>query len=834
MCTSPPRSKTNDHFIISKSEIVLHRVLGDGRCFFRCIVVANSNPDEVEMFEQKKSDKLRASVVTLIENEKLDLQEKTKCLPFILDSEVGKHYPSLQNRIAKMRKPSEYAGFLEILGAACLIKRQIWIYFDHGEFFKLHAKLPSRGFESSSPIRLLNVMDTKTQSGHFDLMIFPEKMSEERIASDNDFENDVKIIDLLNNVSQISEDITTISTDNSLHFSESHERDSTFESCFNCDCEVSNEESKNDDGVFVEETEVNDGPDGSVNNSIIDDDAEKHTVTISRGPDCWTSTQLLEKQKEYPWLIVNNKQIGCNICQEVSALGPESAVGVHISSEWAKSCVSEYGDTRKKQLLSLRKKIHDHKSSTAHIACTRILQTARKKTIETCNTQQLEGQHKSTCKIFRTAYKIAKNGRPYLDMSSDIELQTLNGVDLGRTLHSRFSCTNIIDHIANEMRSSLTEEIVKSGVKFSILIDESTSISRKTVLIIHIRTCLSQSACPITIFFDIVELKSTRAGDIFHALLTRLIKIGFTEEVLQNSLICCATDGASVMLGKKSGVATLLLEKFPNVVIWHCSNHRLELAVHDSVVEVAGVNNFQCFFDKLYSLYHASPKNQRELDECCSELGLQCRAIGRVLNTRWAASSFRTVNAVWKLYPALCQHLTEASVDPLRDSKEKATYNGLLKKITSETFVKNLGTMMDALNEMANTSLDLQKKDMTLPKAHGLLSREIRVLKSMATTPGKYYKEACSSSTSLSFHGVELHKGKHKSEVLIHYQQLMTSLANNFSNRMLTTRSSHVSTRSDTTSTIQFQAEYDGLINGINCLYPENWPENIDVRIIII
>ena len=67
------------------------------------------------------------------------------------------------------------------------------------------------------------------------------------------------------------------------------------------------------------------------------------------------------------------------------------------------------------------------------------------------------------------------------------------------------------------------------------------------------------------------------------------------------------------MLGRKSGVVSQILGKYPNVIIWHCLNHRLELAVSDAIGEVTAVNHSQIFFDKLYSIYSMSPKNIHEL-----------------------------------------------------------------------------------------------------------------------------------------------------------------------------------------------------------------------------
>ncbi|KAK1887604.1 E3 SUMO-protein ligase KIAA1586 [Dissostichus eleginoides] len=97
---------------------------------------------------------------------------------------------------------------------------------------------------------------------------------------------------------------------------------------------------------------------------------------------------------------------------------------------------------------------------------------------------------------------------------------------------------------------------------------------------------------------------------------------------------------SSVMLGKNSGVATRLTARYPNLFTWHCMNHRLELAVSDAVDEVQAVNHFKVFLEKIHNLYSQSNKNSRELLEAAQEVGSQVLKIGRVLSTRWVASSF--------------------------------------------------------------------------------------------------------------------------------------------------------------------------------------------------
>ena len=89
----------------------------------------------------------------------------------------------------------------------------------------------------------------------------------------------------------------------------------------------------------------------------------------------------------------------------------------------------------------------------------------------------------------------------------------------------------------------------------------------------------------------------------------------------------------------------------------------MELAVGDSVKEVTGINHFKIFISTLYVTYSMSPKNVRQLAKCAAELAVEIRKIGKILDTRWVASIFGTVSAVWQNFPALCQHFLQVSTD---------------------------------------------------------------------------------------------------------------------------------------------------------------------------
>ena len=264
------------------------------------------------------------------------------------------------------------------------------------------------------------------------------------------------------------------------------------------------------------------------------------------------------------------------------------------------------------------------------------------------------------------------------------------------------------------------------------------------------------------------------------------------------------------MVGKKNGVYTQLKTKFPGLIAWHCLNHRLELSVSDAVKTCTETNHFTAFLDKLYCLYHQSPKNLRELDAAASEVGVCLRRIGRVLGVRWVASSFRTVKAIWMMYAALHSHLTAAGQDVNRTSSERSMYSGLAVKLSLDAFLRNLGLMMDALEELKDLSEALQARDIRLSQAVNLIKRQTDVFTAMSEDPenGPFYRKACEAVQQGSFNGIALH-GDRGQEV-INPTKFYEALCQSMKERMV-------------------RSEEESLFTKINILNPETWPSPLPV-----
>ncbi|XP_069476319.1 E3 SUMO-protein ligase KIAA1586-like [Ambystoma mexicanum] len=504
-------------------------------------------------------------------------------------------------------------------------------------------------------------------------------------------------------------------------------------------------------------------------------------------PDCWSVQQWCYFKGEYEWIFLASGHIGCSVCRDVKATGGLSVhscgQGLRISMEWADGKVGPSGFGKHARQKQLRKKIMEHKSSGAHKASQDIL-TARKNNHLTEVMQQSSGKHlESTCRVFHTVFYLTKKNRPFTDHPDLVDLQEVNGVEMGRVLRSNVTSTEIVRHIASEMQKKLVCYIREHKPKISVFVDESTTVSNKSTLIIYLRGLFGAHCKPVTIFFGLVDLQETNALAIKEALLGYFENVGITKTLLHEIWIAICSDGAAVMFGSKGGVITLLRAEFPNLVLsWHCLAHRLELAVGDTIDDVGGANHFKMFMDSLYATYSMSPKNTRQLQMAASDLGLQLQKIGKMLDTRWVASSYRTVQAVWNCFPALCKHIEEAAKDLSRPTRDRSKYDGLLKKLTSNSFVKDLGLMCDALQELKDLSLALQSRDITIVDAHRLLVGQVRRFFAMKESPGEFASTAQSAVDCGHFKGVHISQGRANS-VSLNERQFYQSLSVNLAKR---------------------------------------------------
>ena len=411
----------------------------------------------------------------------------------------------------------------------------------------------------------------------------------------------------------------------------------------------------------------------------------------------------------------------CSLCQNSKRIDkPENWTSIGIASE-----INDKTKAKKK----LNDKMAKHFTSFFHQEELKRKSLAEKNILPELISREIEKSTTATEKLFKVAYYIALNNKPFKDFSKLITLLTDLEVDLGNTLHDRKTCTRMVQTIAQTMRKSLVEFIKNSTGKPTLIVDESTTISNVSCLIVYLKTTKNNQ--PVTFFFDLLPLKNKDADTVFKSILDCLKGHGITEKKLSDDLIELCCDGASTFTGRKSGVGAFFVNKYPNIIIWHCLAHRLELSISDIKASFDQFDEIVSVLKIVYAFYSQSPKNTEEIKEISKDLGTSFKKIGKIFTIRWAASSHATIDAVLNNLEALKQHFqTKSILEKEKTKNQNLKY--MLECLRSGTFVKNLKIIRLGLEETSALSLQLQSKNMTLALAHKSIMNTVKALKEIS------------------------------------------------------------------------------------------------------
>ena len=196
-------------------------------------------------------------------------------------------------------------------------------------------------------------------------------------------------------------------------------------------------------------------------------------------------------------------------------------------------------------------------------------------------------------------------------------------------------------------------------------------------------------------------------------------------------MIGFSADGASVNLGKNTGVAAKLKEDAPWLIDIHCLAHRLELAFLELQRYCASVEKIYEVLHLTWKTYHFSPKSTRELKALADTMGINVLKPGQVTGTRWLPHVSRALKSLIKppkgdhhndpsQYAAVLQHMEHlASTSQKADIKGRAKYIAAAMKDIH--FLAFCHFLVDLFSILETVSLRFQQNDLILPSAVSLL-----------------------------------------------------------------------------------------------------------------
>ncbi len=372
--------------------------------------------------------------------------------------------------------------------------------------------------------------------------------------------------------------------------------------------------------------------------------------------------------------------------------------------------------------LRMWKQISLHTSASVHKKAILSIKEVHTKFLKDCSHElkekvllQISNEHLPTIKMIRTVYAEIKLNLPFSAHFSMVQLQKLNGVDLGKHHFEKTSATRITENISKKMHDSFLTHLKKRQFPMSIILDTSSDSANKNYLLIYIRTI--EENYPITYFYRCLYVPTETSEYLFNKLVA-----AFDEDKLlqtfKDHLYGFASDGAPVMLGTTGGLAKRIHDITRiNFYTIHCLAHKLQLAIGHALQSVD--NNLKQKLENLvngiYSFYYdKSFKRKQSLVETAEAFGQTFSELHYVHPIRWISSEFIAFESMYKLYPIIIQNM-----QLIMDSNEfnddvSARAKGYKTTLLQTNFLTTFLFVIDLLKLLGDVSLKFQKSDSTL------------------------------------------------------------------------------------------------------------------------
>ena len=347
-----------------------------------------------------------------------------------------------------------------------------------------------------------------------------------------------------------------------------------------------------------------------------------------------------------------------------------------------------------------------------------------------------------TANMFDTVLFEALTGMPYEDHPYLVKLQKRNGATLGHHLFSRFSVTQMTDHIYEYERPKLLSHLVTNKIKTSLLIDESTDPQHKNLLVIMIQGL--EDNMPMLWTYSLIQVTDGSGEGIFNAILKEWEKDGLTEYFREN-LISFVCDGASKNLGSGKGVAVRLNQFTKSeLIIGHCMAHKANLCAKWGIKQHPYMKDMEKFVQKLYRFYkNKGHKRKDHLYATSQELGYVIFELQYVHQIRWISSELWALEVIKNDYPILIQDLMKIALDNGeifdKDARDQAFEFHFI--LTSRRFVVMLHFIIDVLNFLSIWSKQLQKANGLLFDKKRFRDTTLENLKNLIYNDGENYEK---------------------------------------------------------------------------------------------
>lgn len=393
-------------------------------------------------------------------------------------------------------------------------------------------------------------------------------------------------------------------------------------------------------------------------------------------------TQWLEQVEFKNWLIYTENKMKCSLC-----------IRANQSNTFTKG-------TEDFQMSALNKHIQtdSHKRAQVILKQRDAWNVAAKKQENKCS-DNLEAQMK-------TAYFLVQHYLPLNLYNNIIELQKSNDAPRLQTgtYKSHEAVTDMVKSISDDLCADL-KSVVENSPFVGLMTDESIDIAVFKKLVIYIQVILQGKSH--VMFATNVDVIDGKADTIVAALL------GFMHEfgIPITKLLGLGSDGAAVMMGRKTGVGKQLKDRNALLLHTHCYAHRLALAISQAASSVNQISIYQTTVQTNYAHFSNSANRYNNLRMIYDLLeDDRFITLKQPHAIRWLSLD-QAVTSIYKCWPALiAAHSREAA-------NGTAQARGLLAKMETYDFIALTCLLYDILPLFSRLSKTFQSESLDFSTA---------------------------------------------------------------------------------------------------------------------
>ncbi|XP_077975585.1 zinc finger protein 862-like [Styela clava] len=384
--------------------------------------------------------------------------------------------------------------------------------------------------------------------------------------------------------------------------------------------------------------------------------------------------------------------------------------------------VTTYGENG--TIWILRYNLERHLNSEGHLKCVEIengklpTQTSIAR-LWGCQKQRAENAIKP---LVRTALYVSRKELPFNAFADLLQLCADNGGKITTSYGNREGCKAFIHILAEEILSSIRNEVHKKVNFFSWMVDGSTVVKRKLSYeseLIYIR--IAHECKPAVHEIDLISMKEyvrVDANNLYHATLRSLLSFLIPDittncetpienlveliKPFSSKIIGAGADGAAVNFGRKTG----LLKKWEDVcpgrlIKVHCYSHRIELASKDALTP-----HFKQVIDFLIDIYYHfrnSPKEWAAVCNAAEKLQTAVVSVPKSQGTRFVAHTLNALHALKTNWIVYIHHFTNQ-----REAESDMKAEKFLVNLHSFKFYILCRQYEDIVNWVSATSIAIQ------------------------------------------------------------------------------------------------------------------------------